>query len=43
MIRVNDERRWLYTTVDPETNELLYVRLFATRTTQLTVLFSREF
>ena len=42
VIRVNDERRWLYATVDPETNTFLYVRLFPTRTTQLTVLFLRE-
>jgi len=39
---VNDERRWLYTAVDPETNKFLHVRLFPTRTTQLTVLFLRE-
>jgi len=28
--------------VDPETNKFLHVRLFPTRTTQLTVLFLRE-
>ena len=39
---MNDERRWLYAAVNPETNEFLYVRLFPTRTTQLTVLFLRE-
>jgi putative transposase len=39
---VNGERRWLYTAVDPETNKFLHVRLFPTRTTQLTVLFLRE-
>ena len=43
VIRVNDERHWLYAAVDPETNEFLHVRLFQTRTTQLTVLFIREF
>ena len=42
VIQVNDERRWLYAAVDPETNKFLHVRLFPTRTTQLTVLFLRE-
>ena len=39
---MNDERRWLYAAVDPETNEFLHVRLFSTRTTQLMVFFLRE-
>jgi transposase-like protein len=42
VIQVNDQRHWLYTAVDPATNEILHVRLFQTRTTQLTVLFLRE-
>ena len=42
VIQVNDERRWLYAAVDPETNEFSHARLFPTRTTQLTVLFLRE-
>ena len=42
VIQVNDERRWLYAAVDPETNEFPHVRLFPTRTTLLTVLFLRE-
>jgi putative transposase len=42
VIQINDERRWLYTAVDPGTNQFLHVRLFSTRTTQLTVLFLRE-
>ena len=42
VIQVNDERRWLYVTVNPETNEFLHVRLFPTRTTRLTVFFLRE-
>jgi len=42
VIRINDERRCLYSAVDPETNEFLHFRLFQTRTTQLTVLFLRE-
>ena len=37
VIQVNDERRWLYAAVDPETNEFLHARLFPTRTTQLTI------
>ena len=42
VIQVNDERRWLYAAVNPETNKFPYVRLFPTRTTQLTVLVLRE-
>ena len=42
VIHVNDEGRWLYAAVNPETNKFLHVRLFPTRTTQLTVLFLRE-
>ena len=42
VIQVNDERRWLYAAIDPETNKFLHFRLFSTRTTQLTVLFLRE-
>ena len=28
VIQVNDERRWLYAAVNPETNKFLHVRLF---------------
>jgi putative transposase len=42
VIQVNDERRWLYATVDPETSEFPHIRLFLTRTTQLAMLFLRE-
>ena len=42
VIQVNDERRWLYAAVDPETNEFPHVRLSTARKTQLTALFSRE-
>jgi len=42
VIQINNERHWLYAAVDPQTNEFLHVRLFQTRTTQLTVLFLRE-
>ena len=40
VIRINDERHWLYAAMGPETNEFLHVRLFQTRNTQLSVLFS---
>ena len=39
---MSDERRRLYAATDPETNKVLHVRLFPTRTTQLTVLFLQE-
>jgi transposase-like protein len=42
VILVYDERHWLYAAVDHATNEILRLRLFQTRTTQLTVLTSRE-
>ena len=42
VIQVNDERRWLYAAVDPETNKFLHFRLFPTRATRLTVPFLRE-
>ncbi|QLH83805.1 IS6 family transposase [Halosimplex pelagicum] len=40
--RINDQQFWLYTAVDPQTNELLHVRLFSTTTTSLTEIFLRE-
>jgi putative transposase len=42
VIQVNDERRWLYAAINPETNTFVHVRLSPTRTTQRTVLFLRE-
>jgi len=36
MIRVNGTEYWLYGAVDPETNELLHVRLFSDTTKQTT-------
>jgi len=42
VIQVNDERRWLYAAINPETNTFPHVRLSPTRTTQHTVLFLRE-
>ena len=42
VIRINDQQFWLYAAADPETNELLHVRLFSTTTTVLTEMFLRE-
>ena len=42
VIRINDQQFWLYAAADPETNELLHVRLFATTTTTLTEIFLCE-
>jgi transposase-like protein len=42
VIRVNDQRYWLFAAVDPDTNRLLHVRLFPTRTQALTEMFLTE-
>ncbi|QLH78447.1 IS6 family transposase [Halosimplex rubrum] len=42
VIRINDQRFWLYAAADPETNDLLHIRLFSTTTTSLTEIFLRE-
>ena len=42
VIRINDQQYWLYAAADPQTNELLHVRLFSTTTTALTEIFLRE-
>jgi transposase-like protein len=42
VIRVNGDSYWLYGAVDPETNEILYVRLFSTTTKQTTRWFLAE-
>jgi putative transposase len=42
VIRINDQQFWLYAAGDPETNKLLYVRLFSTTTTALTEMFLKE-
>lgn len=42
VIRLNDERYWLYAAVDPATNRLLHIRLFPTRTQALTEMFLSE-
>ncbi len=33
VIRINNQQYWLYAAADPDTNELLYLRLFSTTTT----------
>jgi len=42
VIRINDQQFWLYAATDPQTNELLHIRLFATTTTTLIEIFLRE-
>jgi transposase-like protein len=42
VVKVNGERFWLYAAVDPETNEILHVRLYPTRTIVVTKMFLRE-
>ena len=42
VIRVNDQRYWLFAAVDPDTNHLLHVRLFPTRNQALTEMFLAE-
>ncbi len=42
VIRIDDQQYWLYAAVNPETNELLHIRLFSTTTTALTEIFLRE-
>ena len=36
VIRINGDDYWLYSAVDPETNEILHIRLFSTATKQTT-------
>jgi putative transposase len=42
VIRINDQQFWLYAAADPQTNELLHLRLFSTTTTALTEIFLNE-
>jgi len=42
VIRINDQQYWLYAAGDPETNDLLHLRLFSTTTTALTEMFLME-
>ncbi|WP_181686288.1 IS6 family transposase [Halorhabdus salina] len=42
VIRINDQRYWLYAAADPKTNELLHIQLYSTTTTALTEMFLQE-
>jgi len=42
MIRINDQQFWLYAAANPQTNELLHLRLYSTTKTALTELFLNE-
>ena len=42
VIRINDQQFWLYAAAAPQTNHLLHVQLYSTRTTALTEMFLRE-
>ncbi|WP_440767224.1 IS6 family transposase [Natronorubrum sp. DTA7] len=42
VIRLDEHRYWLYTAVDPETNNILHTRLYSTTTTALTERFLQE-
>ncbi len=42
VIQLDEHRYWLYTTVDPETNIILRMRLYSTTMTALTERFLRE-
>jgi putative transposase len=42
VIRINDQQYWLYAAADPQSNDLLHVRLFSTTTTAFTQIFLRE-
>ncbi len=42
MIRLNDERYWLYAALNPATNRLLHVQIFLMRRLALTEMFLSE-
>jgi transposase-like protein len=42
VIQLEEHRYWLYTAVDPETNNILHIRLYSTTTTALTERFLQE-
>ena len=42
VIRINDHQLWLYAAANPQTNEILHLRLFSTTTTALTEIFLKE-
>ncbi len=42
VIRINDQQFWLSTAANPQTNNILHLRLFSTTTTALTEIFLNE-
>jgi len=42
VIRIKDQQFWLYAAANPQTNEILHLRLFSTTTTALTEIFLKE-
>ena len=42
VIRINDQQFWLYAAANPQTNEILHLRLFSTTTTALTEILLKE-
>ncbi|MFD1633795.1 IS6 family transposase [Haloplanus ruber] len=42
VIQLNDERYWLYTAVDPDTNRLLHIRLYSTRKQAVSEMYLSE-
>jgi len=42
VIPINDQQFWLYTAANPQTNEILHLRLFPTTTTAPTEMFLKE-
>ncbi|KAA9405607.1 IS6 family transposase [Haloarcula sp. CBA1131] len=42
VIRINNQQFWLYAAANPQTNEILHLRLFSTTTTALTEIFLKE-
>jgi len=42
VIQIDTEQFWLYAAVDPDSNHILHIRLYAGRTTALTEMFLRE-
>jgi len=42
VIRINNQQFWLYAATNPQTNEILHLRLFSTTTTALTEIFLKE-
>jgi len=42
VIRINDQQFWLYAGANPQTADVLHLRLFSTTTTSLTEIFPKE-